>query len=62
MKNIVDYFAEQHRLIGSLSGVEVERYEEQVLAERRGNLRIRIRFLDNSLLEVSDPHSNLSYL
>lgn len=54
MKNIFDYLAEQYRLIGNLSGIEVEKYEEQVLAERRGNLRIRVRFPDNSLLEVSE--------
>ena len=54
MKNIFDYFAEQYRLIGNLSGIEVEKYEEQVLEENRGNLRIRLRFLDNSLVEVSE--------
>jgi hypothetical protein len=34
--------------------VEVERYEEQVFTETRGNLRVRLRFKDNSLLEVSE--------
>ena len=43
----------QARII-SLSKVEVERYEEEVLSKERGNLRIRLRFLDNSLLEISE--------
>ncbi len=54
MTNIVDYFRKLQRLIGNLSGVEIEKYEEQILTERRNNLRIRLRFSDNSLLEVSE--------
>lgn len=42
--NIVDYFTEIQRLVGKLYEVEVERYEEEVLTENRGNLRIRLRF------------------
>lgn len=54
MTNIVDYFRRLHELINDFSGVEVERYEEQVLTARRGNLRIRLRLPDNSLLEISE--------
>lgn len=54
MTNIGDYFVELQQIIGNLSGVEVEKYEEQVLTEKRGNLRIRLRFSDNSLLELSE--------
>lgn len=53
MKNILTYFEEVQNLIQRLAGVEVERYEEHVLTKVRGNLRIRLRFHDNSLLEIS---------
>lgn len=51
MKNIVEYFREVQRTIENLS--EVEGYDEQVLSESRGDLRIRLRFRDYSLLEIS---------
>ncbi|MBC8555468.1 MAG: hypothetical protein H8D23_38120 [Candidatus Brocadiales bacterium] len=54
MTNICDYFIELQQIINNVSGVEVEKYEEQVLTEKRGNLRIRLRFSDNSLLELSE--------
>lgn len=54
MKSIKEYFERIQTLIIELSRVEVERYEEQVFSQERGNLRIRIRFFDNSLLEISD--------
>lgn len=54
MNSITDYFAELQQLIGELPEVEVERYEEQVLTEKMGNLRIRLRFADTSLLEISE--------
>lgn len=54
MKSIKEYFERIQTLIIELSRVEVERYEEQVFSHERGNLRIRIRFFDNSLLEISD--------
>ena len=54
MSNIVDYFEKVQILIKGLSRVEIERYEEHVLSEDRGNLRIRLRFFDNSLLEISE--------
>ncbi|HHT9124483.1 MAG TPA: hypothetical protein ACFYD6_01550 [Candidatus Brocadiia bacterium] len=52
MKNIVEYFREVQRTIENLS--EVEGYDEQVLSESRGDLRIRLRFRDYSLLEISE--------
>jgi len=52
--NIGDYFSKIQSLISNLPGIEVERFEEQVLTDKRGNLRIRLRFSDNSLLEVSE--------
>ncbi len=58
MKNVEQYFEKVRSLIISLSRVEVERYEEQVLSKDRGNLRIRLRFFDNSLLGVSETIHN----
>ncbi|OQZ03451.1 MAG: hypothetical protein B6D34_07560 [Candidatus Brocadia sp. UTAMX1] len=54
MKNILAYFEEVQNLIQRLVRVEIERYEEQVLSKDRGNLRIRLRFYDNSLLELRE--------
>lgn len=54
MRSIVEYFERVQILIKELSRVEIERYEEQVLSEERGNLRIRLRYFDNSLLEISE--------
>ena len=54
MKYITQYFEKIQSLIIGLSRVEVERYEEEVLSKERGNLRIRLRFLDNSLLEINE--------
>ena len=54
MKDIIEYFEEIRILIKGFSRVEIERYEEQLLSSERGNLRIRLRFFDNSLLEISE--------
>jgi hypothetical protein len=54
MNAILAYFERVQALISGLSQVEIERYDERVLSPERGNLRIRLRFSDNSLLEVSE--------
>ena len=54
MRNIVEYFDKVQNLVKGLPRVEIERYEEHVLSEERGNLRIRVRCFDNSLLEISE--------
>lgn len=54
MNSILEYFERVQALISGLSRVEIERYEEQVLSNERGNLRVRLRFSDNSLLEISE--------
>ncbi len=54
MNDVIQYFERIQSLIRGLSRVVVERYEEQVLSKYRGNLRMRLRFLDNSLLEISE--------
>jgi hypothetical protein len=53
VKDIFDYFEEIQTLIKALSKVEIERYEE-ALSSERGNLRIRLRFFNNALLEISE--------
>jgi hypothetical protein len=37
-----------------VADAQAERYEEQMLSATRGNLRIRLRFGDQSLLEISE--------
>ncbi len=54
MTNISGYFLKLQQIIGNLSGVEIEKYEEQVLTESRGNLRVRLRFSDDSLLDLCE--------
>lgn len=51
---IEDYFLHVRQLIQGMSDVHIERYEEQLLTETRGNLRIRLRFSEYTLLEVSE--------
>ena len=51
---LAEYFAEIFQLIQALAGVDVERYEEQLLSATRGNLRLRLRFADQALLEMSE--------
>ena len=54
MNSIEEYFVHARRLIHGLPGVHAERYEEQTLSVTRGNLRIRLRFPDQALLEISE--------
>jgi hypothetical protein len=54
MRTIDEYFAGIRRLIQAEAGVYIERYEEQILTSNRGNLRIRLKFADKSLLEISE--------
>jgi hypothetical protein len=51
---LAEYFAEIFQLIQALAGVQIERYEEQVLSATRGNLRLRLRFADQALLDISE--------
>jgi uncharacterized protein DUF6516 len=51
---LAEYFAEIFQLIQALGGVRITRYEEQLLTATRGNLRLRLRFADQALLEISE--------
>jgi hypothetical protein len=54
MKTIEDYFTSVRQLMQRVPDASAERYEEQLLSVRRGNLRIRLRFSNHALLEISE--------
>lgn len=54
MRTIDEYFTGVRQLIQAVPGIYIERYEEQILTSIRGNLRIRLQFSDQSLLEISE--------
>lgn len=54
MRTVEEYFDYVRRLVQNLSEAQAERYEEHILTATRGNLRIRLRFSDNALLEISE--------
>jgi hypothetical protein len=54
LNNILEYFEKVQNIVEALSKVEIERYDEEIFSEGRGNIKFRIRFHDNSLLEVSE--------
>jgi Family of unknown function (DUF6516) len=54
MRTIEEYFTHVYQLVQGLADVHAERYEEQILSVTRGRLRIRLRFSDQALLEMSE--------
>jgi hypothetical protein len=48
------YLEEFQSTIGALENAYVERYQEEILTPCRVNLRIRIRFSEGSLLELTE--------
>ena len=54
MRTVEEYFIVVRRLVESVAEAHAERYDEQILTATRGNLRIRLRFSDQSLLEISE--------
>jgi predicted ATPase len=54
MRAIEEYFTYIYQLVQGLAEVHAERFEEQRLSATRGNLRIRLRFSDQALLEISE--------
>jgi len=54
MRTIDEYFTRVRELVQGVADAQAERYEEQMLSSTRGNLRIRLRFSDQSLLEISE--------
>lgn len=51
---LTEYLQTIERAMLSLENVYIERYEEEVLASNRLNLRIRIRFFSRELLEINE--------
>jgi len=54
MKSIEEYFNHVRQLIDHVPEAATGRYEELLLSENRGVLRIRLRFPDDALLEISE--------
>lgn len=54
MRTIEESFTHVYQLVQGLADVHAERYEEQMLSVTRGTLRIRLRFSDQALLEMSE--------
>jgi len=54
MTNIRDYLTQVRQAIEATPNLNAERYFEQIFTDTRCNLRIRLRFADDSLLEVSE--------
>ncbi len=54
MTAVYDYFEQIRQAVKAFAGAQVERYQEQLLTATRANLRIRLRLLDNSFLEISE--------
>lgn len=54
MNTVEEYFDHVRRLVQNLPDAQAERHEEHILTATRGNLRVRLRFSDNALLEISE--------
>jgi Family of unknown function (DUF6516) len=54
MNTVEEYFDRVRQLFQNISDAQTERYEEHLLSATRGNLRIRLRFSDKALLEISE--------
>jgi Family of unknown function (DUF6516) len=54
MNTIEEYFTAVCQLLQNVPQANAERYEEQILLGNRGNQRIRLRFTDQALLEISE--------
>jgi len=54
MTTVEEYFDRVRQLFENIADAQAERYEEHLLSAMRGNLRIRLRFSDNALLEISE--------
>lgn len=51
---LAEYLKEVEKAIGHLPDVYVELYEEEILANERVNLRIRVRFYNGCLLQLNE--------
>lgn len=53
-KLLADYLEEIERALSEISEAYIENYVEEILTPERANLRIRLRFADNRLLEINE--------
>jgi len=51
---LLQYLRDVEAAIQKLAGAYVERYEEEIVAANRANLRIRVRFPNGHLLELNE--------
>jgi hypothetical protein len=51
---LADYLDAVEQAVESLANVYVEHYVEEILTEKRANLRIRLRFTKGHLLELNE--------
>ena len=51
---LAEYLKEVEKAIGHLPDVYLELYEEEILANERVNLRIRVRFYNGCLLQLNE--------
>lgn len=54
MTPLQSYLLDIRQAIGRWAGIRVEHYREQLLTATRGNLRVRLRLADDSLIEISE--------
>jgi len=54
LDNLSKYLNKVESAVRNLQGAYVERYEEEILTADRLNLRIRIRFQTDHMLEINE--------
>jgi hypothetical protein len=54
VNTVEEYFDRMRQLVQSVPGAQAERHEEHILSATRGNLRLRLRFSDKALVEISE--------
>jgi hypothetical protein len=51
---LIEYLDAVESAVQNLDDVYIERFEEEILASDRVNLRIRVRFAEGQLLELNE--------
>ena len=54
LDSLIKYFSEVESTVRQAEGAYVERYEEEIVAADRVNLRIRVRFQKGHMLELNE--------
>ncbi len=53
-KSLLEYLEYVRHLIQDFNDSKIEQYQEEILSNNRINIRVRLRFSDNSLLQISE--------